>query len=271
VSPYLAIVSARYRMMLQYRAAALAGVGTQFFWGFIRIMILWAFYVASDAEPPMAFAAVVTYIWLSQALLGLLPWNLEPEIQEMIRTGGVSFELVRPLDLYSLWYARTLAMRTASTSLRVLPIVILAGAVLPFTPLEDWALSAPASLEAAALWLLATLAAIALGCAITNLVHVSLMWTISGQGVQYTMPSLVAVFSGMVIPLPLFPDAVQPLLTVLPFRGLVDVPLRIYTGHLAGAEAWSAIGLSAIWALGLVAIGRVLLERGCRRLVVQGG
>ncbi len=87
--PYLAILRARYLMLLQYRAAALAGVGTQFFWGFIRIMILWAFYAASDADPPMAFAVVVSYVWLGQALLGLLPWNLEHEIAVMVRRGRV--------------------------------------------------------------------------------------------------------------------------------------------------------------------------------------
>ncbi len=269
--PYLAILSARYRMLLQYRAAALAGVGTQFFWGFIRIMILWAFYAASDADPPMAFAMVVTYVWLGQALLGLLPWNLEPEIETMVRSGQVAFELVRPLDLYALWYMRTLAMRTASTSLRALPIVVLAAGVLPYTPLADWALAPPASSGAAALWALATLTALLLGCALTMLVHVSLMWTISGDGLQRMMPSLVAIFSGMVVPLPLFPDSVQPLLSALPFRGLVDVPLRIYAGHLVGAEAWGAIGLSALWALAFVVAGRALLARGSRRLVVQGG
>ena len=269
--PYLAILSARYRMLLQYRAAALAGIATQFFWGFIRIMILWAFYAASDVAPPMEFAAVVTYVWLGQALLGLLPWNLEPEIDDMVRSGRVSFELVRPVDLYALWYMRTLAMRVASTSLRVLPIVVLAGGVLPFTPLAAWALSAPASVAAAALWVLATAVAIGLGCALTNLVHVSLLWTISGEGLQRVMPSLVAVFSGMIVPLPLFPDSLQPLLAALPFRGLVDVPLRIYAGHLAGPEAWTAIAISALWTLGLIVAGRALLARGFRRLVIQGG
>lgn len=271
MKPYLAILSARYRALLQYRAAALAGVGTQFFWGFIRIMILWAFYEASEATPPMAFAAVVTYIWLGQALLGMLPWNLDAEIQTMVRTGHVSFELLRPVDLYGLWYMRTLAMRTASTSLRVLPIVVLAGGVLPFTPLADWALAAPASFAAAGLWALATLVALLLGCALTMLVHVSLLWTISGDGLQSVTPSFVAIFSGMIVPLPLFPAAVQPLLNVLPFRGLVDVPLRIYVGDLAGAEAWTAIGISVLWALALIALGRGLLARSRQRMVVQGG
>ena len=34
--PYWAVLSARFRMLLQYRAAALAGLGTQVFWGLIR-------------------------------------------------------------------------------------------------------------------------------------------------------------------------------------------------------------------------------------------
>ena len=37
--PYLAIVSARFRMLLQYRAAAIAGLWTQVFFGLVLIMI----------------------------------------------------------------------------------------------------------------------------------------------------------------------------------------------------------------------------------------
>jgi ABC-2 type transport system permease protein len=59
------------------------------------------------------------------------------------------------------------------------------------------------------------------------LVHVSLTWTISGEGLSRLMPGVVTIFSGMVIPLPLFPDWTQPLLSALPFRILVDVPNRI--------------------------------------------
>ena len=126
VSPYLAVLSARYRVLLQYRAAALAGAGTQLFWGFIRIMILLAFYRSSSGSHPMAFADVVTYVWLGQALLALLPWNHDLELERQIREGGVAYELLRPVDLYALWYVRTLASRVATTSLRSLPIVLVA-------------------------------------------------------------------------------------------------------------------------------------------------
>lgn len=43
MTPYLAILSARFRTLLQYRAAAAAGFGTQLFWGLIRMMIFEAF------------------------------------------------------------------------------------------------------------------------------------------------------------------------------------------------------------------------------------
>ena len=269
--PYLALLSARYRMLLQYRAAALAGAGTQFFWGFIRIMIFEAFYLSSSAEPPMSFPALVSYVWLGQALLAMLPWNYDVELEAMIRRGDVAYELVRPVDLYGLWFARTLAMRTANASLRCVPMVLVTGLVLSGTPLERWALGAPDSSAALALFGVAVLAALVLGVAITTLVHISFMWTISGEGIARLVPALVTVFSGMVIPLPLFPSWAQPLLAALPFRGLADTPFRIYSGDLAGADAAGAILLSLVWAAILIGAGRALLARGCRRLVIQGG
>ena len=41
----------------------------------------------------------------------------------------------------------------------------------------------------------------------------------------------------MIIPLPLFPDWAQPVVWALPFAGLVDLPFRVYTGHIARATS----------------------------------
>jgi ABC-2 type transport system permease protein len=175
MSPYWAILQARYRVLLQYRAAALAGAATQFWWGFIKIMVLEAFYLSGGYEAPMSFGAVVTYVWLGQAFLAILPWNQDPELQSMIRDGNVGYELVRPVDLYSLWYARTLAMRAAPTSLRCVPIFFFSGFVMAQTSLVDWSLSAPASAAAAIAFVVALGCGLLVSVAITTLVHVSLI------------------------------------------------------------------------------------------------
>ena len=124
--PYLSVLSARIRMLLQYRAAALAGMSTQLFWGLIRVMIFEAFYRTATQAQPMTYAEVVNYVWLGQVLFALLPWAPDNDVRIMVRTGTVAYELVRPVDLYAFWYSRALANRVAPTLLRSAPLFCLA-------------------------------------------------------------------------------------------------------------------------------------------------
>jgi ABC-2 type transport system permease protein len=269
--PYLAVLSARYRMLLQYRAAALAGFGTQLFWGAIRLMILAAFYDASTRTQPMSISDIVPYVWLGQALFAMLPWNVDAELVQKIRDGSVAYELLRPLDLYTFWYARTLALRTAPTTLRCIPMLTFSMLLLPAVGLEEWAMPLPPSLLAGSLFCLSIAMAFLVTTAITMLVHISLLWTLSAQGADRVMPAVVMMFSGMIVPLPLLPDWVQPLLVAQPFRGLVDVPFRIYSGNIAPDVASIEIVQQGAWLLLLIWLGRRWLARGTRQLVVQGG
>lgn len=269
--PYLAVVSARYRLLLQYRTAAFAGFVTQMFWGAIRIMILGAFFASAAGDQPMTFTQVVSYIWLGQAFLGILPWNIDGELARMVREGGVSYELLRPLDLYSFWFARTVALRTATTTLRSVPMLIMALVLLPLAGLDEYSLQLPPDIASFLLFVVSLCAAVVLASAITMVMHVVLVWTISGEGFNRIMPALTNILAGMVIPLPLFPDWAQPLLEWQPFRGLVDVPFRIYTGNIAGGQALWEIAQQLMWAGAIVLLGRAILRRSLRDLAVQGG
>jgi ABC-2 type transport system permease protein len=250
-------------MLLQYRAAAAAGFGTQLFWGLIRIMIFDAFYRSTTARQPMSYGEVVTYIWLGQAMFALLPWMPDVEVRAMIRNGTVAYELLRPLDLYALWFARAVASRTAPTLLRAVPMFVIAGLF--------FGMRAPASWAAAGAWAVAMVGALLLGSAIAVLLTLSMLWTVSGEGVSALIPTLVTVLSGMVVPLPFFPDWAQGVLNVLPFRGLIDVPFRLYLGHLPPSQCLPLFAQQMAWTLALVGLGRWILARGTRRLVVQGG
>lgn len=265
MSAYVALFRARFRTLLQYRAAALAGVATQLFWGLIKIMILEAFYRQTTQAQPMSFREAVTYTWLGQAFFMMLPFTADPdpEVRLMMRNGAVAYELARPLDLYNLWYVRALAARSAPTLLRCLPIFVLA---IPF-----FKMSLPASPGAAAAWLAAMTGALFLGSALATLITVTLLWTVSGEGVARLVPSLVILGSGLIIPLPLFPDWAQPILSFLPFKGMADAPFRLYMGHLPAGDVVGVVLHQAAWTVVFILIGRLLVARGTRRLVVQGG
>lgn len=261
--PYRAIFSARFRLLLHYRAAALAGLGTQVFFGLLLVAVMRAFYHEADANQPMAIGQVVSYLWLGQAFFSLLPWRGDPEIAALVRGGGVVHELLRPTRLYTLWLARAAALRTAPVLLRAAPLLVIAWFWL--------GLQAPASSQAALLWLAALVGAVALSATFTVLLNISLLWTLSGEGVTLLMPVVVTLCSGLLLPLALFPDWLQPVLHALPFRGLLDVPHRIYLGELAGNAAFGALAHQWLWVAGLTLAGVAVLSRGLRRLVIQGG
>jgi ABC-2 type transport system permease protein len=270
ITPYLAIFRARFRTMLQYRAAAIAGLVTQVFFGLVMIMIYEAFYNSTNRPQPLTFPQVVSYVWLGQALLALLPWNVDSEVRAMVRSGAVAYELCRPLDLYNLWFVRSMAWRTAPTVLRAIPMAILAMFVLPLIGLGEWRLHPP-TVAGGIAFAAAMACTLLLSCAITTLTNITLMWTVSADGTVSIITALVTLLSGMVIPLPLFPDWAQTALRMLPFAGLVDLPYRVYVGNISPGSVPVVMLRQLLWTAALVLFGRWLLKRGMRRVVVQGG
>ena len=272
LAPYRGVLRARFRGTLQYRVAALAGFGTQLYWGLIRLMILAAFYQSGPADATdFSFSDVVPYVWLGQALLALFPFRLDSELADSVRTGNVAVELLRPIDLYSYWFWRMVAWRVAMTAPRCVLMLVVAMGVFPLVGLGEWALTPPASVSATALYLSATVLALLLGVAVTAVMITMMFWTVSSEGARYVLPAIVWFGGGMVVPLPLLPDGLALVLGYLPFAGLMDIPFRIYVGELAGFEALLRLGLQCFWVVVLVLLGRVLLARGLRRVVILGG
>src|SRR5262245_49979344 len=134
MTAYVAILSSRVRTLLQYRAAAIAGVLTQLFFGIVRVMVFDAFYRSSTLSVPMTHDQTITYIWLGQAMILLALFGVDKDIAEMIRSGSVAYELTRPLDLYSLWYARALSGRATPLLMRAVPIFSIAMLFLGLQP-----------------------------------------------------------------------------------------------------------------------------------------
>ena len=110
---------------LQYRAAAWAGVFTQFFWGFMEMQLYRALYADHTAAFPMRLTALGNYIWLRQALFAMLnTWSAENELFDSVLSGNIAYELCRPVGIYGMWFSRTAALRTSRAALRCLPILV---------------------------------------------------------------------------------------------------------------------------------------------------
>lgn len=263
---YAAVLRIRFATGLQYRAAALGGLVTQFFWGALEILAFAALYRGGQPQP-MTFPQLASYIWLQQAFLVLvMPWVFDAGIFTAIEQGDIAYELCRPMDLYGLWFARTAAQRISGTLLRCAPILLVAA----FLP-APYGLMAPPSIGAFCLFLTSLCLTFFVVVSVTMIIYAASCWMLSARGIRFIMSSIIGFLAGEFVPLPFFPAAWRNVLSYLPFGAMQNMPLRIYSGNIAGAEALRGMLLQAIWALLLIGLGRLLLASVLRRVQVQGG
>ncbi|AZN43430.1 ABC transporter permease [Paenibacillus albus] len=264
---YLSVFRLRISTGLQYRAAALAGIATQFFFGFMFIMIFQAFYAHSVSNPPMTLTAVITYTWLKQAfLVFIMLWLRDNELFGLITSGNIAYELCRPSDIYGLWYAKLLATRLSSALLRCFPLLL----VTLFLP-KPYRLELPSDLLTFVFFALVLLAGLLMVVAISMLIYISVFVTMSPGGSLLLFSIFGEFLAGLIIPVPLMPGWMQNIVYLLPFHWTADFPFRVFTGDLSKSEALSGLAAQAAWLAGLVALGKILMNKALRRVVVQGG
>lgn len=264
---YGSVLKLRLQYGMQYRAAALAGVATQFFWGFITIMVFEAFYKNTTQTSPISLHDLIAYIWLQQAFLVFITmWFRDNELFDLITSGNIAYELCRPCELYGFWFAKLLAQRLSSAILRCFPILIISF----FLP-KPYNMTFSPSLPAFLLFLTALLLGLFLVVTISMFLYISVFITMSPAGSLLVFSVLGEFFAGLIIPVPLMPEWLQKIAYVLPFRWTADFPFRIYSGHIPQAEAVIGILIQLGYLLIFVLLGRKALNRVLEKVVVQGG
>lgn len=264
---YISNFKLRFVSSLQYRAAALAGIPTQIFFGLVYIMVYLAFYESNDSSVPMNFAQLASYLWLNQIFFSLINmWYRDQEIFNLIKNGNISYELCRPVDIYNMWYSKVISTRLASVCLRAIPVTIVAF-LLP----DPIGLSLPASLGAFLLFLVTLIIGTLLMTSIITLYHVLTLFTMNEVGVTNIFMAISDILSGLVIPIVFFPPFLQKISNFLPFKYISDFPFRIYAGNIQINEVLTGIIVQVIWVIILIVIGKILMKYISKRMTVQGG
>ncbi|WP_274559060.1 ABC transporter permease [Streptomyces spiramyceticus] len=263
---YAVVAAGGFRRYATYRVATAAGVFTNTVFGFIMAYVYTALW---DERPQLGgydLSQALTYVWLGQALLmtvAMMGGGFEDELIERIRTGDIAIDLYRPADLQLFWLAGDLGR--AAFHLLGRGIVPMALGALAFD------LALPAN---PLVWL-AFLASAALGVvvsfAVRFLVALSAFWLLDGAGVAQMTWLAGLFFSGMVLPLTLFPGALGELARALPWSALLQVPADVFLGKHTGWGLVRAYAFQIGWAAALLTAGRLLQSVATRRVVVQGG
>lgn len=266
----LSIFRIQLAQSLQYRLAGLSSASIGIFWGLIEIVVFTVFYEHAQNSAlhmnGLTLGQVITYMWIAQALVPLQPMSIDGEILSQIVNGNVGIALCRPLDLYGHWFAHTAAGRLGGFWMRS-GLIVLAGFLMP----ASIRLMPPASVAGFFLFLLSAAGAFLLCTAygmLVTAVRLNITW---GEGPTYMMLLLGGVLSGGYLPLQLWPDALQKVLLYQPFAGYLDIPVRLYVGSMAWTEGIWALLMQTGWILAFVWMGKALMGRKLKTLIIQGG
>ena len=153
-------------------------------------MIFRSFYRTDAASFPMSLSAIASYIWLHHAFLAFFDaWMMENDIFDSIINGNIAYELCRPISIYNMWFARSIATQLARAVLRCFPILIVAV----FIP-SPYGIDVPASPMHFFLFLLTLFLGLAVTVAFCLLIYVLAFFTISPQGLRMEFTSCVEFF-----------------------------------------------------------------------------
>ena len=263
---YVAVAVRSFRRYSTYTAATLAGIFTNCVFG---IVIAFA-YIAVWKQNPTAggydVTDAVTYCWLAQAMIMTVAvWGggTTDDVADRIRSGDVAIDLYRPASLLGWYLAGDLGRATYHLLTRGLaPTVV--GALLfdlhfPHDPLTYVA------------FLVSVTLGVVVSFGIRMLVACSAFWLLDQSGLVMLAAVAAIFFSGLSVPLVLFPEPFRSIVLTLPWASLVQVPVDVWLGRRSGTGLLGGLAFQAAWALVLLAGCRLVLRLADRKVVVQGG
>lgn len=263
MSVYWHLAVKSFQKNLAYRAANLAGIATNTFFGAIYILIYQALYVGREQVGGMTLEETVTYAIIAQSLLNTMSAFGNNELSEAVVKGTITTDLSRPIDFYLYWAAIDFGRAVYYMIFRGIPVFAL-GALL-------FGIITPASLDQWLLFILTVAFGITISFAFRFITNSLAFWTSDARGALYLANTLILFFAGFIVPLRFFPPALAAIADVLPFAGLAQLPIDVYLGKLTLPELGAELAEQLAWLAILVAAGRWIMSRMVRRVVLAGG
>jgi len=210
------------------------------------LMRLWTVvYAGSGAQRlgGLTLAQMVWYLMITESLMLSSP-RVSQEIDEDVRTGRVAVQLLRPLSYALARMAQNIGERAVrfvvNVAVGTVVVMLLIGPI-------------SFSLTSTGMFLAVLPLAFALDFLGFFAIGLCAFWMESTNGLAIIYSRLTMLVGGMLLPLEVFPPALQAFARWLPFAGMVYGPARVFVA----ADRGIFLHTLATQVIGLVAFGAV--------------
>ncbi len=104
-----------------YKAAAVAGLITNLFFGLLRVAVIIALFQTQHQVAGYTLQDAVTFTGLSQSVIAFLAFFGWQDLMRSVYTGQIGSDLLKPMQLYNFWLAQDLGRALVTLLTRGLP------------------------------------------------------------------------------------------------------------------------------------------------------
>jgi ABC-2 type transport system permease protein len=226
---------------------------------------IWKALYATDPDfaQGFGFEEMVTYVAVGWVIRSVYFNNIDQNMASDVQEGNIALTMLKPVSVQAIYVGQALGEAGFRLLLLTVPAALIISLIFP--------VQAPASPQAFGLFLASLAASILLTAGMNFIVGCCAVRLKSILGLLRAKFYVQELLSGLLVPMTMFPPALQTVLAYLPFQHVAYTPLRIYLGKLEGASALEALGVQSLWAVALLILGARFWHLMARKITIHGG
>ena len=234
---------------------AIIMVASAFFWR--------ALFKNADSMQGVTVDTMLTYTVVSSMISVVLTTNVERRITLGVRMGTIAIDMMRPVNLFKVFFAENLGGVTALLFQNLLPTFLI-GSLLITLP-------TPSSVTGFLVFIGSLTMAFFINWFLSALFGMLAFSVIEMDALIQVKRHLIRLLSGSIIPIWFFPDWFKGILELLPFVYLYQMPLDIYIGKYTMGSLVRGLLIQFVWMVVLFLLYRYMQKKVIGKIMIQGG
>jgi ABC-2 type transport system permease protein len=248
---------------LVYRFATIISLIASGFAYCVFLLVWMEVYRVNPNPGPVSEDTMKAYLVAAFVVNAILTLTLEMRFMQRVRMGLVVSDLLRPLGFLPFQMAQGVGDALVNL-LFVVPVFavgfwFVGPAMLPPSP------------GSALLGIVSLVLGFIVSFGVSYLVVQAAFVLQSGYGVLFARAAFHQVFSGLAAPLVMFPEQLRNVALALPFRHIIETPVRLWLGLVPAREIPMLLVSQAAWGVGVLVLAETIFRAVMRRHQVQGG
>lgn len=230
----------------------------------LAVSFFWkALFINADSMGGVTVDTMLTYTVVSSMVSVILTTNVEWRITDSVRKGTIAIDMMRPVNIFKVFFAENLGGVTALIFQNLIPIFIIGSLIIKFP--------VPASIEDGLLFIVSLVMAFLINWFIAEIFGMWAFKIIEMSALIQVKKHLIRLLSGSMIPIWFFPEWLKNALECLPFVYIYQMPISIYVGQYDIYSLKKGLILQLLWVIILFLLKSYLEKRVTKSVMIQGG